>query len=77
MAKKKDNPVEMADEDLLTAIADTKEELFNLRFQNVTGQLDNYSKLTTTRRQVARLKTELRSREIRAAEAMAGSEEMS
>jgi large subunit ribosomal protein L29 len=51
-------------------LSETKEELFNLRFQNVTGQLDNYSRLTELKRDVARLNTELRAREIAAAEAL-------
>jgi len=75
MAKKTTSVTDLADEDLLTQVADSKQELFNLRFQNVTGQLDNYSQLKTTRRQVARLKTELRAREIAAAEALASTEE--
>ncbi len=45
-------------------LADTKEELFNLRFQNATGQLDNYKRLTQLRKDVARLKTILREHEL-------------
>jgi large subunit ribosomal protein L29 len=45
-------------------LRDTKEELFNLRFQNATGQLDNYRRLRELRRDVARLRTVLRQREI-------------
>lgn len=66
---------DLSDDDLVKGIADTKQELFNLRFQNATGQLDNYARLTTTKRQVARLMTELRAREIRAAEALEASQE--
>ena len=36
---------EKSDGDLLEALNDSKEELFNLRFQLVTGQLDNYSRI--------------------------------
>jgi large subunit ribosomal protein L29 len=61
---------ELGDHDLLERLDETKEELFNLRFQNVTGQLDNYSRLTDVKRDVARLNTELRAREIAAAEAL-------
>ena len=45
-------------------LTDTKEELFNLRFQNATGQLDNYKRLTQLRKDVARLKTILREHEL-------------
>jgi large subunit ribosomal protein L29 len=50
-------------------LSDAKQELFNLRFQNVTGQLDNSARLGEVRREVARIKTVLRQREIEAAEA--------
>ena len=61
---------ELDDASLLRSLTETKEELFNLRFQHVTGQLDNNSRLTTVRRDVARINTELRAREIAAAEAL-------
>jgi large subunit ribosomal protein L29 len=61
---------ELDDAGLLRTLTETKEELFNLRFQHVTGQLDNNSRLSTVRRNVARINTELRSREIAAAEAL-------
>lgn len=61
---------DLTDADLMIALNDTKEELFNLRFQHVTGQLDNYARITQVKREVARVKTELRAREIAAAEAM-------
>jgi large subunit ribosomal protein L29 len=61
---------DLADDQLLQELADTKEELFNLRFQHVTGQLDNYSRLGQLKRDVARINTELRAREIAAAEAL-------
>jgi large subunit ribosomal protein L29 len=50
--------------DLENRLAETKEELFNLRFQNATGQLDNYKRLGELRREVARIKTLLRQREL-------------
>ena len=56
------------DTGLVQALADAKEALFNLRFQNATGQLDNHTSIRETRRRVARINTELRSREIAAAE---------
>ena len=45
-------------------LAETKEELFNLRFQNATGQLDNYKRLGELRRDIARIKTLSRQREL-------------
>jgi large subunit ribosomal protein L29 len=61
---------ELDDASLVRALTETKEELFNLRFQHVTGQLDNNARLTQVRRDVARINTELRAREIAAAEAL-------
>lgn len=61
---------ELDDAGLVQALADTKEALFNLRFQNATGQLDNYASIGETRRRVARINTELRAREIAAHEAL-------
>ena len=57
------------DEELEQRLADAKDELFNLRFKNVTGQLDNPSRLGIVRRDIARINTILRDREIAAAEA--------
>ena len=51
-------------EELEARLVETREELFNLRFQNATGQLDNYKRLGILRRDVARLKTILREREL-------------
>jgi len=56
-------------------LAEAKQELFNLRFQNATGALDNTAALKSTRRRIARITTELRSREIAAAEALYRNEE--
>jgi large subunit ribosomal protein L29 len=55
-------------EELEIKLAETRTELFNLRFQHVTGQLDNYSRLGQLRRDVARMHTLLREREIEAAD---------
>jgi large subunit ribosomal protein L29 len=60
---------DLADEELETRLSETKAELFNLRFQHVTGQLDNYTRLVQVKRDVARMMTLLRQREIEAAEA--------
>jgi len=59
-----------ADEsELETRLAEAKQELFNLRFQIVTGQLDNSARLRDVRRDIARILTVLREKEIEAAEA--------
>ena len=65
---------DLTDTDLLTELSEAKEELFNLRFQNVTGQLDNPSRIKQVKKQVARALTELRAREIEAAEALEAQE---
>ncbi len=51
-------------DEIRSRLAETKEELFNLRFQNATGQLDNYKRLGELRRDVARMKTILREQEL-------------
>jgi large subunit ribosomal protein L29 len=61
---------DLTDEALIERLTETKQELFNLRFQHVTGQLDNYSRLPELKREIARINTELRAREIAAAEAL-------
>ena len=60
---------ELNDAELIQRLAEAKEEHFNLRFQTATGQLDNTARLGEVRRDVARLNTLLREREIAAAEA--------
>ena len=57
-------------DELESRLAEAKRELFNLRFQVVTGQLDNVSRIRQVRRDVARIKTILREQEIAAAEAI-------
>jgi large subunit ribosomal protein L29 len=52
------------DDELHVRLAETQEELFNLRFQRVTGQLDNTARLRQLRREIARVKTIQREREI-------------
>ena len=61
---------ELGDADLVKALTDTKEALFKLRFQHVTGELPSSARLQQVRREVARINTELRAREIAAAEAL-------
>ncbi|MBK5288126.1 MAG: 50S ribosomal protein L29 [Acidimicrobiia bacterium] len=63
---------ELNDGELIQRLAEAKEEHFNLRFQLATGQLDNSARLGEVRRDVARLNTLLREREIAAAEAVEG-----
>jgi large subunit ribosomal protein L29 len=60
---------ETPDEELLDHLVDAKAELFNLRFQLVTGQLDNYARVNQVKKDIARINTILRDREITAAEA--------
>lgn len=63
---------ELGDADLLEKLAEAKEEHFNLRFQHATGQLENTARLGQVRKDIARLETLLRQREIAAAEAQEG-----
>ena len=64
---------ELPDEELLTRLEAQKEELFNLRFQAATGQLDNSMRIKHVRHDIARILTVLRSRQSEAelAEAIA------
>jgi large subunit ribosomal protein L29 len=57
---------DLADTDLEQKLKDTRAELFNLRFQLATGQLDNTGRIVIVKKDIARLHTELRSRELRA-----------
>jgi large subunit ribosomal protein L29 len=61
-------------EELETQLSETRRELFNLRFQLATGRLDNFSRLNHVRKDVARMMTELRAREIAEAEGLAEEE---
>ena len=66
---------ELNDAELEGQLRTFKEELFNLRFQNATGQLDNVARIPQVRRDIARCETLLRAREIEAAEALIAAEE--
>jgi large subunit ribosomal protein L29 len=55
---------ELHDDELDTKLREAKEELFNLRFQMATGQLDNNRRLRTVRHDIARIYTILREREL-------------
>jgi large subunit ribosomal protein L29 len=62
---------ELDDAELVHRLGEAKQELFNLRFQHATGQLDNYGRLGQLKKDIARIHTVLRDREITAAEAAA------
>ncbi len=60
----------LSDAELIERLDEAKEEVFKLRFQIVTGRLDNTARLKQAKKEVARAMTELRIREIQAAEAL-------
>ncbi len=73
MAKTSERVAEMrrlGDGELLGRLGEARRELFNLRFQLATGQLDNSSRIGAVKKDIARLETFLREREIAAAEAL-------
>jgi len=55
---------EMTDVDLETRLREAKEELFNLRFQAATGQLESHGRLRTVKKDIARIYTVVREREL-------------
>jgi large subunit ribosomal protein L29 len=55
---------ELSGEELVQRLRESKEELFNLRFQMATGQLENNRRLRTVRRDIARIYTIMREREL-------------
>lgn len=57
---------QMTSEELVTKLNNLKEELFNLRFSHATGQLTNPQLLNTTKKNIARVKTIIRERELSA-----------
>ncbi len=65
---------ELNEEQLTTKLREAKEELFNLRFQSATGQLSNNHRLRTVRREIARIYTVLRERELGLASGPSGEE---
>jgi large subunit ribosomal protein L29 len=65
---------ELTDEELTERLRESKEELFNLRFQMATGQLNNNRRLRTVRREIARIYTVLRERELGLASGPEGEE---
>ncbi|MDA9913084.1 50S ribosomal protein L29 [Candidatus Nanopelagicales bacterium] len=54
----------VADDELTNRLVEMKEELFNLRFQSATGQLESHGRLKAVRRDIARIYTILREREL-------------
>ena len=64
MATNTDELRELHDDELATRLREAKEELFNLRFQMATGQLDNNRRLRAVRHDIARIYTILREREL-------------
>ncbi|HKC76857.1 MAG TPA: 50S ribosomal protein L29 [Gaiellaceae bacterium] len=60
---------DMSDEDLEHRLAERRQELFNLRFQSVTGALENSSRLKLTKREIARILTVVHEREAQAQKA--------
>jgi len=52
------------DDRLVDELRKAKEELFNLRFQSATGQLENHGRLRAVRKDMARIYTEMREREL-------------
>lgn len=63
----------LADSDLVEKVKEARAELFNLRFQLATGQLDNPTRIKAVKKDIARLLTELRAREMRASREPAAS----
>lgn len=56
---------DMKTEDLQISLKDNYEAIENLRFRHATGQLENYKSLTNTKRDIAKIKTILRERELK------------
>ncbi len=56
----------MTNDELATKLASLKEELFNLRFRHATGQLENPNVLKTVKKDIAKVKTVIRERELKA-----------
>jgi large subunit ribosomal protein L29 len=54
----------LEDDELVSKLREVKEELFNLRFQAATGQLENHGRLRAVRKEIARIYTVMREREL-------------
>ena len=57
---------EMTNEELVSKLAELKSELFNLRFRQASGQLESPISIRTCKRDIARINTEIRARELKA-----------
>lgn len=57
---------ELSAEDLQSKLKDARAELFNLRFQVATGQLENTARIAQVKKDIARIQTEMRARELSA-----------
>jgi large subunit ribosomal protein L29 len=68
MARKHSDIKDMEIAELQEELVATKQEALNLRFRNATGQLENTAEISAARRQIARINTLIRQREIAAAE---------
>ena len=70
MARKTSALVDLTLAELVAELRESKQEALNLRFRNATGQLENTAEITRVRRQIARINTLIRQREIAEAEAV-------
>jgi len=59
---------ESSDAELFSQLSEVKDEMFKMRFQHATGQLENTALIPNLKKKVARIETEIRMREIQAAE---------
>ena len=75
MSTRMDEFESLSDAELVDRLAESRREVFNLRFQLATGQLDNTARLGAVKKDIARVMTVLRDREIAAAEALAANGE--
>ena len=66
---------EMTNTELIEALAEAKEEKFNLRFQLATNQLDNHARIKAVKQDIARILTVLHERELDFVDAVVGTEE--
>ena len=60
----------LSGEDLQVKLKEARAELFNLRFQMATGQLDNTARIKQVKKDIARIQTEMRDRELKAVQAL-------
>ena len=70
MARKTTELTELTLSGLVQELRESKQEALNLRFRNATGQLENTAEMKRVRRQIARINTLIRQREIAEAEAV-------